>query len=116
MGALLTWLAGAFASLVGYSAVRFTAWKLVIYTLTVTILPIVLTNLIYTIIESALTLADDVQGSYGLSSVVVQFTGIAAWFATYLDTGGHINTPFGTDREAGVKDDTFCEVIRWQYV
>ena len=84
MGALLTWLAGAFASLVGYSAVRFTAWKLVIYTLTVTILPIVLTNLIYTIIEIALTLADDVQGSYGLSSVVVQFTGISAWFATHL--------------------------------
>jgi hypothetical protein len=82
MGALLTFIASAFASLVGQTVVRFAAWKLVIWTIVVVVLPIVLNNFIHSLLSDAISLVNSYSGSS--SSMVVQLSGLAGWFATYL--------------------------------
>ena len=46
MPALLSWLLSAFGSWVGYSVVRFTAMKLFIWTIVITVLPVLFSRLI----------------------------------------------------------------------
>lgn len=89
MPVLISWLGGAFASLIGYSFVRFTATKLVLWALMVTVLPVILTNFIYSLIEGSLELMQEAQSGHGLSSVSMQLTGLAAWVATrvYIPEG-----------------------------
>ena len=81
---LLVWLGSAFASALGYSAVRFVAWKLVVYSIVTVVVPIILINVIYSLIEGAMSLATTAQNEYGLSPILVQLTGLGAWFAVYL--------------------------------
>lgn len=81
---IIAWLAGAFASAIGYSAVRFVAWKLVIYAVIVTIVPIIVMNIVYSIIEKSMALAATAQGQSGITGHVIQLTGLAAWFAIHL--------------------------------
>ena len=78
---LLVWLGSAFASALGYSAVRFVAWKVVVYTLLVTVVPIIFTNIVYSLIESAISLVGSAQSQYGVSGYIMQLTGLAAWLA-----------------------------------
>lgn len=82
---LITWLAGALASTFSASVLRFVAYKVLGFTLFAVILPIVLNNFVYKMMGHAMQLATDVQSQYGLQSgFIIQFTGLGAWFATYL--------------------------------
>jgi len=79
---LIAWLGSALASILGASAVRFVAWKVVISALLMTVLPIVLLNVFYSIIQGVISLTTNtVSGSTGY---IMQFTGLAGWFALYL--------------------------------
>ncbi|MCR4287197.1 MAG: hypothetical protein NUW09_04195 [Deltaproteobacteria bacterium] len=81
MVGLLPWLGSALASIIGYSAVRFVAWKVVLYTLLVTVVPIILVNFVFALIQGALSLSADAQAQYGVSPVIVQLAGLGAWLA-----------------------------------
>lgn len=81
---LIAWLAGALASILGISAVRFIAWKLVIYAIVTVVVPVIIMNIIYSIIENAMALASTAQNQYGVTGYILQLTGLAAWFAIHL--------------------------------
>ena len=77
MGGVLAWLSAFAANLFGSSVVSFLAFKVVLYALFVTILPIVLNNVFKKIIDGVISVANTYAGS-GAPSMVVTFTGAAA--------------------------------------
>ena len=84
MPALLSWLLSAFGSWVGYSVVRFTAMKLFIWTIVITVLPVLFSRLIYMLIEGIMGTLNTINGTYGVDSYLLNLTGVAAWFAIHL--------------------------------
>lgn len=84
MGALATWLLGLFGTAVGYSALRFAAWKLVIWTMMITVLPIIFSKLIYEIIQGAIDISSSAVTDSGLAAQIFQLTGLAGWLAVQL--------------------------------
>ena len=84
MPALLSWLLSAFGSWVGYSVVRFTAMKLFIWTIVITVLPVLFSRLIYMLIEGIMGTLNNIDGTYGVDNYLLNLTGIAAWFAIHL--------------------------------
>ena len=84
MPALLSWLLSAFGSWVGYSVVRFTAMKLFIWTIVITVLPVLFSRLIYMLIEGVMGTLNTIDGTYGVDNYLLNLTGIAAWFAIHL--------------------------------
>jgi hypothetical protein len=84
MPALLSWLLSAFGTMVGYSVVRFTAMKVFIWVLMITVVPILFSRVIYMLIEGVMGTMNSIDGSYGISSTVINYTGIAAWLALHL--------------------------------
>lgn len=85
MPAILSWLLSAFGSAVGYSVVRFAAWKIFVWTMVITVLPIIISAVIYTLISTLITTVGNVNTQYGgINSFTINFTGLAAWFATHL--------------------------------
>jgi len=84
MVALLSWLLSAFGSWVGYSVVRFTAMKLFVWTIVITLVPVLFSRMIYMLIEGVMGTLNTIDGTYGVNSYLVNFTGIAAWFAVHL--------------------------------
>ncbi len=84
MPALLSWLLSAFGSWVGYSVVRFTAMKLFIWTIVITVLPVLFSRLIYMLIEGIMGTLNTIDGTYGVDGYLLNLTGIAAWFAIHL--------------------------------
>jgi hypothetical protein len=84
MPALLSWLLSAFGSWVGYSVVRFTAMKLFIWTIVITVLPVLFSRLIYMLIEGIMGTLNTIDGTYGVDNYLLNLTGIAAWFAIHL--------------------------------
>ena len=65
MPALLSWLLSAFGSWVGYSVVRFTAMKLFIWTIVITVLPVLISRIIYMLIERVMSTLNTIDGTYG---------------------------------------------------
>jgi hypothetical protein len=84
MPALLMWLVSAFGSAVGYSVVRFTAMKIFVWTIVITLVPVLFSRLIYMLIEGVMSTLDSVDGAYGITSTIISFTGLAAWLAIHL--------------------------------
>lgn len=84
MVGLLSWLAGMLATLIGQSAVRFVAWKVVAYALVVTVLPVVLNNFLYSVIDGAINLVDTTTQGQSFNGQLVELTGLAAWLAQQL--------------------------------
>ncbi len=84
MGALLAWLLSAFGSAVGYSVVRFAAWKIFLWTMVITVLPVLISRAIYMLIETLQGTLTSIDGTTGVSEYIFNFTGIAAWFAIHL--------------------------------
>lgn len=86
MPALLAWLLSAFGSLVGYSALRFTATKLFLWTMAITVFPLLMSRVIYMFIQTMMTTVDSVYNTYGVEGepFVMTLTGVAAWFAIHL--------------------------------
>ncbi len=84
MGALLAWLLSAFGSAVGYSVVRFAAWKIFLWTIVITVLPVLISRAIYMLVETLQGTLTSIDGTTGVSSYIFDFTGIAAWFAIHL--------------------------------
>lgn len=81
---IIAWLAGALASLLGSTVIRFVAWKLVLWTIVITVFPILLTNFVYKMIQTAMQVTANAQGQSNMGAAVLVFTGLAAWLATHL--------------------------------
>jgi hypothetical protein len=82
VSAILSWLFGAFARLFIVFSRHFLATKMVLVTLLMLILPIVINNIIYEILEILLNKANSIAGSQSVPSVlggVIQFTGLAGY-------------------------------------
>jgi hypothetical protein len=84
MPALLSWLLSAFGTMVGYSVIRFTAMKVFIWVLMITIVPVLFSRMIYMLIESVMATMNSIDGVYGINSTIINFTGVAAWLAIHL--------------------------------
>ena len=84
MPALLSWLLSAFGTMVGYSVIRFTAMKVFIWVILITVVPVLFSRLIYMLIEGVMSTINSIDGTYGITSTIVNFTGIAAWLAVHL--------------------------------
>lgn len=80
---MFVWLAGALATLIGQSAVRFTAWKMVIWVLATSIFPIILNNVMYDLIQKFVAARGSYTGA-APSAQVLQFTGLAGWLAVHF--------------------------------
>ena len=84
MPALLSWLLSAFGTMVGYSVVRFTAMKVFIWVILITVVPVLIGRGIYMLIEGVMSTMTSIDGTYGINSSIVNFTGITAWLASRL--------------------------------
>ncbi len=80
MGALIAMLAG---KLLTDNLLRFIAMKTVLATLFIVVLPVILNNFVYEIIEYAINLASSTPTS-GLPSLTLNLTGLAGWFFANL--------------------------------
>ena len=78
LGGVLAWLSGFAANLFSNDVVQFIALKVVLYTLFVTILPIVLNNVFKSIIDGMISIANSATVGGGAPSMVIEFTGAAA--------------------------------------
>ena len=81
MGALLTFLGSAFATALGYQAVRWAAWKLLLWTFAITIFPVVINNLLWKIIGDSMSLADQQASGHSISAVTIQLVGFTGYLA-----------------------------------
>lgn len=84
MQALLVWLAGAVGQFFASQASKILALKIILTTLMMVILPIVLNNIFYDIVESLLTTANERIGNSSVTSPTLTLTGLAAFLASYL--------------------------------
>jgi hypothetical protein len=84
MPALLAWLAGTVASFFASKTAEALALKIILTALFMVILPIVLNNVFYDIMESLLTAANEKVGDTGTTSAVLQLSGLAAFLASHL--------------------------------
>ena len=80
---LLTFLSSIVGKFLTDSLLRFLAWKTLIFTLLTVTFPVVIKNLI-TWLFNVLTASVGNIDTSGISSVVVQFTGFAAYLADKL--------------------------------
>jgi len=85
---ILPWLAGALSSLFSSSVVRFMAMKVILTALFVTILPIILNNFAYKLIDIALSFLTGVSSP---QSFVLNVAGLGAFFADHLNLVPAIN-------------------------
>jgi len=88
ISALWGWLAGAVGSLLSDGLVRWLAFKVIITALFVTILPVILNNAFYYLLDAIFSSAGtQLQGAAGAisggQSVVIQLTGMVAWAAVH---------------------------------
>ena len=86
MGFIIAWLGRAFITGIGFSAVRFTATKVILWVMMVTIFPAVLMHVFWMFYNTVISTITQVDGAYGLdpNSLILEFSGIAAWFAIHL--------------------------------
>jgi hypothetical protein len=85
MPAIIMWLVSAFGSAVGYSVVRFTAMKIFIWTIVITLVPVLFSKMIYMLVEGVMSTLNSIDGTYGVSSTIISFTGLSAWLAIHLN-------------------------------
>ena len=71
-------------SIAGKMFVAIAAFRIFLITLIVVVLPIVLNNLLYDLIEASLGLVHGTFDAAGIPSVGVQITGVGAYLATQL--------------------------------
>ncbi len=80
-------MAGLFSILIGKiltdNLLRFAATKTLLATLFIVVLPVVLNNFVYSLLEYAFNLAGTVNPS-SLPSLTLSFTGLAGWFFSNL--------------------------------
>lgn len=82
MPAIIAALSGFLARIIGDSVVRWIAFKALMVLLFVTILPIVLNNFIYEIMQIVFnTVSSNASASFSPS---LSYTGLAAWFIQVL--------------------------------
>lgn len=85
---MIAWLAGLAATFFTASVARWLAWKFVMLTLFGVVLPIVVSNIIYKILEKAIALASSsattaiAEGQ--VAPISVQLTGLAGWLGSVL--------------------------------
>ena len=78
LGALLT-------KILSDNLARYVALKTVLVTLFVGVLPVVLNNFVYSLLEIAINYATSLNGqATNLPQIALQITGLAGWFATNL--------------------------------
>jgi len=50
----------------------------------ITVVPVLFSRVIYMLIEGVMGTMNSIDGAYGITSTVINFTGIAAWLALHL--------------------------------
>jgi hypothetical protein len=78
---LFAWLAGALSSFFASSVARYLALKVILTTLFVVILPVILNNFAWKLLDIALSY---ISGIPGLPPFVMHFTGLSAYFVNHL--------------------------------
>lgn len=85
IGALMRWLLGAFTRLFGLMSANMLATKIILTSVFVLLLPVVLNNLIYSLLETAMATVQAHAGSMdGDINPVISFVGTAGYFAQEL--------------------------------
>lgn len=84
MGAILAFLSGWAARLLGVGALRFALWKAILWTFVVSVLPTVLYNLLSSLISEYIAMVSNYTTGSGQTSYVVTLSGLAAWLAVQL--------------------------------
>jgi hypothetical protein len=79
---MLSLISALFARLFSNTELFWTALKTVFSTLTITVLPIILTNVFKAIVDGVLSLITSMIGS--VSPLAVSLTGLAGWLASAL--------------------------------
>lgn len=84
-GLLTSWLLGAFARLFTFMSANFLATKIILGTLFIIILPIILNNVIYSLMSIVFDAAASYAGEHepGLETTI-QFAGLAGYMVTEL--------------------------------
>ncbi len=82
MGAFLAWFSGALGSLFSTFGLVWVAAKAALLFLFVTVLPIVLLNLLNTILEGVIGIINSQVSGSGITSQVMELTGLTAWLVT----------------------------------
>jgi len=85
VGGLVAFLGGWFARIVGVSALRFIALKVVLWTLCVSVLPIVIYNVFSYMVGEVFGLIEDMVEGSSIESYVLEFTGLGGWLANTLN-------------------------------
>lgn len=80
---LFTWGGSLFSRFLSDTALKFAALKAMFYSFVTVTLPVVLKNL-FTWLFGVLTSQLDQLDFGSMSSAVIEFTGVAAWFAVHL--------------------------------
>ena len=81
---LAAWLFGVFNVFLTTIGNHFLATKIIMGVLFITVLPVVLNNLIYDLIETSLNFISSSVTSEGLEPFSMQLTGLGAWLAEVL--------------------------------
>lgn len=84
MGAILSAIAGFFSSTIASSVARYLAIKAVLITLITVTLPIILHNFVVWFFDQIYQFVSSSLPSGGLSSTVLQFSGLAGYLAVHL--------------------------------
>jgi hypothetical protein len=83
LAALLRWFLGVFTRLFALAATHFGATKIIFVTLFVVILPIIINNILYDLMDYVFTAVQGFAGSQTLGiPQTIQFAGLAGYFLT----------------------------------
>lgn len=95
MWGLIPFLGGLAARFLGGSVLRWLAWKAAILFVTTVIIPIVVNNIMYKIIEKSMGLVSGQMQNLNLPSSALAFVGIGAWLAVTLKVPEAISVVMG---------------------
>lgn len=88
MPALIAWLLSTFGTLIGYSVLRFAAWKILLWTMAITIFPVLIMRAIYMLIEAIqqtiINTVADPAVALDPNALIISMSGLAAWLAIHL--------------------------------
>ncbi|OFW55156.1 MAG: hypothetical protein A2163_09655 [Actinobacteria bacterium RBG_13_35_12] len=84
IGGILAFLTGWFARFLGVQALRFVAWKAILWFIVVSVFPVVIYNVVSGLLSEAFNMyADQVEG-YSETSILINLTGCLGWLAVHL--------------------------------
>lgn len=84
ISSLLSWFSGLAGKFFTDNLLKFTSYKILIFTLLTVTLPVVIKNLMTWFFEQIISVAQNNADFSELSSIVVEFSGFAGYLASHL--------------------------------